>query len=233
MSTKTIKPTSKTTNTKSSKNVTKTTKTETKPVTKTIAKAAPKATIKPRAAAPVVKPRPVAAATRNNLENTELGRYIHSMSEQLVDGPSQTGTGRYDITVKSVDLGLIYAERAFQDTFRDVPFSMRLSDNLGTMYYRESDDSRWGIYYADRPIDGEQRKFFHISELDLVLQSAVAGRLQAFWDVGVSEQRNQIGMGISAMESLQQFAMNNLAPRSATSRRPVISRQIVSAPASA
>lgn len=195
-SSKTIKPTTKST-----------TKTSEKPVTKTATKTATKPTIKTPVKPAGRTARPVVIAAASD----PIGNYVSSMLERATNG--STIAVRHEQTVRGLDLGLSYAERAFVDNFREVPFMMRLGESYGNLHFTQGDDMRWGIFYADasRNEKGEL-PLYHVSDLDLMLQSVIAQRLQAFWDIGVAEQNKLIGVGHSAMEALRAFSMQNLSP---------------------
>lgn len=216
-SSKTIKPTTKST-----------TKTSEKPVTKTATKTATKPTIKTPVKPAGRTARPVVIAAASD----PIDNYVSSMLERATNG--STIAVRHEQTVRGLDLGLSYAERAFVDNFREVPFMMRLGESYGNLHFTQGDDMRWGIFYADAPRNEKgELSLYHVSDLDLMLQSVIAQRLQAFWDVGVAEQNKLIGVGHSAMEALRAFSMQNLSPIASRSTSPRGISPRIETPASA
>lgn len=215
----------------SSKTTPKTTKTI-KPTTKSTTKTSEKPVTKPTIKTPV-KPagrtaRPVVIAAASD----PIGNYVSSMLDRATNG--STIRVRHEQTVRGLDLGLSYAERAFVDNFREVPFMMRLGESYGNLHFTQGDDMRWGIFYADAPRNEKgELSLYHVSDLDLMLQSVIAQRLQAFWDVGVAEQNKLIGVGHSAMEALRAFSMQNLSPIASRSTSPRGISPRIETPASA
>lgn len=159
---------------------------------KPVVETKPIARVRPQAAAPIARDRRVDVRT------------------QLM-----SNIGQFDKTVQGITLGLRYTERLFVDNYNGVEFQMSLGDGMGTLHFTTGTDYRWGLFYM--PITPANAaagsiKLYHVEDLDMDLQSLIAQKLQAFWNVGRDEQNASISRGLLGISAMSEFARHLSGP---------------------
>lgn len=197
------------------------TKTKTTKRTPTVTTTKAKATTPAKKTAPVVETKPVARvkakakpaakAPAKTIVKAKPSNEIIRATEPVVVyqytiiGDTKGRMHGYLSAERQMEAGLRYAERIFIDHFEGTEFVMSLGNGLGGLRFMAGPDGRWGLYYEDGGSSNVLGKMFHILNVDLDLQTVIAGRLQDAWDVGRSAQDTLVSQAASGFASIEDF----------------------------